>query len=100
MRLASACIIKALPSKLKDAIKVPIVPAAVIAAEKPVPIPAVPNSHLTAVSVTQDCVVQSDGCIRMDAVQSTVTKLTPATVTAVNVVTAALGLSKPLTTGA
>ena len=70
------------------------------AAEKPVPNPGVPTTHVTAVLVTHDCVAQADGCILMETVKSTVTKLTPATVITVDAVTAALGLSNPLTTGA
>ena len=79
---------------------VPEVLATVSAAENPVPNPAVPTSHFTAVLAIHACVAQIDGCIRTDTVQSAVTKLTPATVIAVDAVTAALGRSKSLVTGA
>ena len=89
-----------MPSKLNEPAKVLNVPAIVSAAENPVPNPGVPTSHFTAVLAIHDCVAQIDGCIRMDTVQSAVTKFIPATVIAVNAVTAALGLSKPLMIGA
>ena len=89
-----------IPSKLNDPTNVPCVVATLRATENPVPKPGVPTSHLTAVLAIHDWDAQIDGCIRADIVQSEVAKLTPVTVMSVAAVTAALGRSKPLTTGA
>ena len=89
-----------MPSKLNDPTNVPAEPATVRATDNPVPNPGLPNSHFTAVLVIHDCLAQIEDCIRTETVRSAVTKLTPAMVIAVDAVTAALGLSKPLNTGA
>ena len=88
------------PSKLNEPTMVLDVLATVRAAGNPVPNPGAATSHVTAVVAIHECVAHTDGCIRTDTVQSTVTKLRPATVMVVEPVTAALGRSKPLIAGA
>ena len=74
--------------------------ATVRAAETRVLNPGVPTSHLTEVFAIHDCVLQIDGCIRTDVVQSVVAKPTPVTMIFEDAVTAALGRLKSLRIGA